>query len=133
MTTALTDFSAGHSFETVTFTVDAERARAYRDAVGDVLPLYDENGLVPPLALAAFALGVLLESVRLPDGSLHINESVSFLKPVPAGAEVECRATLVQRSLRAGFVVSVIESEVLHDGTPALMARATVMSPGGAT
>jgi acyl dehydratase len=133
VTAALTDFSAGHVFQPVTFRVDSDRVRAYRNAVGDTLPLYDAHGVAPPLALAAFALGVLLESVRLPDGSLHVNESVRFLAPVPAGAEVECRAKLVQRSVRAGMVVSVIESEVLYRGAAALTARATVMSPGGAS
>ena len=39
--TVLTDLAAGHIFEPISLTLDAERARAYRDAVGDSLSLYD--------------------------------------------------------------------------------------------
>ena len=109
--------------------IDAERVRAYCAATGDSLALYEQAGVAPPLAVAAFALGVLLESVSLPAGSLHASEALSFKAAVPLGAEVECRAVLVQRSVRGGYVVSVIESDLVLDGASALTARATIMSP----
>jgi len=127
--TVLTELPAGHTFEPFSFNVDARRVRAYRDATGDALSLYDRAGVVPPLAIAAVALGVLLESVSLPPGTLHVNESLSFHRPVPVGASLECRAILAQRSVRAGLVVSVLDSEILLEGQSALTARATVMSP----
>lgn len=129
MTTVLTDLSAGHTFDPITFTVDSERARAYRAAAGDTLSLYDVSGVLPPLAVAALALGALLEHVSLPPGTLHASESVSFKAPVPAGARLECRASLAQRSQRAGWIVSVLDSEISHDGRVAVTARATVLSP----
>jgi acyl dehydratase len=123
----LTDFPAGHQFEPLTLVLDEARARAYREATGDPLPLYDEQDAVPPLAVAAFALGGLLESVGLPPGTLHANEFVRANKPVPHGATVECRARVAQRSLRAGRVFIVLESEILLDGSPAVTTRATVL------
>ncbi|MPZ50328.1 MAG: hypothetical protein GEU75_13690 [Dehalococcoidia bacterium] len=127
--TVLTELTAGHVFEPISLTLDAERARAYRNAVGDGLGVYDEAGAVPPLAVAAVALGVLLESVSLPAGTLHVSESLEFRKAVSPGATLECRAVLAQRSVRGGMVVSVIDSEILVDGSAAVTARATVMSP----
>ena len=109
--------------------IDAARVRAYCQATGDSLTLYEEAGIAPSLAVAAFALGVLLESVSLPAGSLHASEALAFKSPVPLDAEVECRARLAQRSVRGGYVVSVLESDIVHNGTTALTARATVMSP----
>jgi hypothetical protein len=129
VSTVLTDLPAGHVFEPIRFSIDAERARAYRGAVGDALPLYDEAGIVPPLAVAAVALGELLESVSLPPGTLHVNESLSFSAAVAPGAALECRAVLALRSLRGGWVVSVLDSEILVDGRAAVTARATVLSP----
>ena len=85
--------------------------------------------MAPSLAVAAFALGVLIESVSLPAGSLHASEALSFNAPIPLGAEVECRAVLAQRSVRGGYVVSVLESDLVMNGMTALTARATVMSP----
>jgi acyl dehydratase len=130
--TVLTDLSAGHVFEPLSVHLDPERALAYREAVGDRLGVYDAAGAVPPLAVAAVALGALLDSVSLPPGTLHVNESLTFHKAVPPGSEVECRAVLAQRSLRGGLVVSVIESDIRLGGQTAVRARATVMSPQAA-
>ena len=129
MTTSLSDFPAGHTFEPIVLNVDPERARAYREAVGDARQLYDEDGIVPPLALAAFALGALLNEVGLPPGTLHVNEALEFRRPVSTGAAVECRARVAQRSVRAGMIVSAVESELLVGGEVAVTARATVFCP----
>jgi hypothetical protein len=133
VTSVLTDLQSGHEFEPVTFTLEPDRVRAYLAATGDQLGLYDQQGLTPPLAIAAFALGALLEAVTQPEGTLHISENLTFSKPVPVGAEVDCRARLAQRSVRAGMVVSVLETEISLKGELALTARATVMSPGAAS
>jgi hypothetical protein len=109
--------------------IDDTRVRDYFAATGDDLALYEEAQVAPSLAVAAFALGALLESVSLPAGSLHASETVTFKAPVPIDALVECHAVLVQRSVRGGYVVSVLESEILHKGNTAITARATVMSP----
>ena len=68
MSTVLTDLTAGHQFDTVTFAVDAQRVRAYLAATGDPVALYEKQNVAPPLAVAAFALGALLEAVTLPEG-----------------------------------------------------------------
>lgn len=133
VTTLLTNLQAGHEFELVSFSLDTQRVRDYLNATGDEIGLYEARGVAPPLAIAAFALGALLEAVTLPEGTLHISENLSFSAPVPLGGAVECRARLAQRSVRAGMVVSVLETEISFDGMPALTARATVMSPGTAS
>jgi len=107
--------------------LDAARSRAYREATGDTLAVYDEQDAVPPLAVAAFALGVLLESVGLPPGTLHANEFLRAHQPVPTGSTVECHARVAQRSLRAGRVFIVLESEIMLEGSPAVTTRATVL------
>ena len=38
----------------------------YLRSVGDALPIYEETGIVPPLYLAASALGSLLRKLALP-------------------------------------------------------------------
>lgn len=127
--TVLTEFAAGHVFEPLTFSLDPEAARAYTSATGDSLSLYESKSVAPPLAVAALALGVLLESVSLPPGSLHSNEAVRFLAPVPNQAMLECHARLAQRSVRGGWVVSVLESEIKLDGATVQTSRASVLSP----
>jgi hypothetical protein len=133
VTTVLTDLQAGHEFAPVTFSLENDRVRAYLAATGDDLALYEQRDVTPPLAIAAFALGALLGEVTLPEGTLHISENLSYSRPVPLGGEVDCKARLAQRSVRAGMVVSVLETEIFFDNALALTARATVMSPGAAS
>jgi acyl dehydratase len=133
VTVPLTQIPAGHTFEPMTFTVDADRARAYLRATGDTLSLYEDQGAVPPLAVAALALGSLLEAVGLPDGTLHANETMRVHAPVPAGSTLQCNARLAQRSQRGGWVVTALESEITLDGQTVLATRATVMCPAEAS
>jgi len=126
----LTELTAGHIFVPITFTISAADASAYREAVGATLPASGPaRGLVPGLAVAALALGKLLEQVTLPPGSLHASESLEFHSTVPEGSELECRARLSQRSVRAGWVVSVLDTNTLVEGAAAVSARATILSP----
>jgi hypothetical protein len=126
---SLSELAAGHVFEPMNIVLDAARCRAYRDATGDANAVYAEQRAVPPLAVAAFALGALLESVGLPPGTLHANESLQAHAVVPEGATIECRARVAQRSQRGGWVVTVLESDLMLEGASAVFARATVLCP----
>ena len=132
MALVLTSLQAGHTFEPLTFTITAEQERAYTRATGDSQPVYEAEGLAPPLAVTALALGVLLDAVGLPDGALHASESMRVLKPVPLGSTLECRARLAQRSQRSGWIVTALDSEITLDGEPVIATRATVMCPAEA-
>jgi hypothetical protein len=124
----LTDLTAGHVFEPISFPAEDARVRAYSQATGDALD-YAAAGAVPPLAIAAFALGALLQQVSLPPGTLHASESTAFRAPVAPGAQLQCRARLTQRSQRGGWIVSVLDSEISQAGNVCVTARATVLSP----
>jgi hypothetical protein len=126
----LTELPAGYEFPTTSFEITAGMARAYRAATGDEQDaVYAGSGAVPPLAVAALALGEMLKQVQLPEGSLHASETVEASALVPEGAMVSCRARLAQRSVRAGYVWSVLETVLSVAGAPAVTARATVLSP----
>jgi hypothetical protein len=119
----------GHEFPEVPFTISKQQAEAYVSAVGDASG-YSE--CVPPLAPVALALASLQEWVFLPDGTLHVGQEVEHNSPISAGQELTLAARVAQRSERQGFVISVIEMDVLASGTSAIRTRATVMAPGDA-
>jgi hypothetical protein len=105
-------------------------AIAYRTATGDTLvDVYESSRTVPPLAVAALALGELLKQVELPEGSLHATESLEFSGAVPEGSTLTCAAHLAQRSVRGGYVWSVLHTDLSLDGVLVVSARATVLSP----
>lgn len=130
--TALADLPVGHTFDPITFTVDAEKSRAYREATGDSLSIYEERKAVPPLAVAALALGALMEVIALPDGTLHGNETLQAHAVVPEGATLTCTPTVTRNSTRQGMVFTTFEFVVAHEGTPVVTSRATVLFPAEA-
>ena len=75
----------------------------YLGAVGDDLPLYARHGLVPPVALAARAMGSLLERLGLPPGAIHSLQEVSALAPVAVGQVITARASVGQPKRRGGM------------------------------
>ena len=131
--TLLSDLPKGYEFPATRFEATSEDVSRYLDAVQDANGLYLERGLAPPLAVAARALGALLEVMELPAGTLHTGQEVAARAGVPIGAALTLAGRIAQRSERAGLIISVIEFQVTPVGsdTPALTGRTTVMAPPG--
>jgi hypothetical protein len=127
----LSDLPTGHRFPAAAFALTASGIEAYLAAVEDASAVYAERRLAPPLAVAARALGILLESVELPAGTLHTGQEIAVHAGVPFDAPLTMSGRIAQRSERAGLVISVIEFEVADGNAPALSGRATVMAPAG--
>jgi hypothetical protein len=127
--TVLTDLPQGHEFALAGFTLTRERVQQYLAAVEDDQSFYAERGACPPMAVAALALGAILESVELPAGTLHTGQEIEQRALVPIDAPITLQARLARRSDRAGLAICVIEFEVTPEGAPepALVGRSTVM------
>ncbi len=130
----LSDLPKGFQFPETSFELTSEDIAHYLDAVQDANGIYSERGLAPPLAVAARALGALLEAMELPPGTLHTGQEIEPRAGVPIGASVVLNGWVAQRSERAGLVISVIEFEVTLAGARelALAGRTTVMAPKSA-
>jgi hypothetical protein len=98
----LSDLPKEHELTAARIDLTSERIAAYLSAVGDANVIYRERGLAPPLAVAAIALGALLEQIELPAGSLHASQEVEALGGVPLDASLTLRGHVAQRSERAG-------------------------------
>jgi hypothetical protein len=133
--TPITDLPAGHEFPPTTFALSDEDVSRYLDAVGDANAVYRQHGLVPPLAVAASAIGALLDALELPADTLHTGQELEMHGGVAIGATLALRGRIAQRSERGGHVISVIEFEVRPDGVDAasLSGRTTVLVAGGAS
>jgi len=132
--TLLTDLPKGHQFPATTFVLTGDDIARYLDAVGDTNAVYAAIGCAPPLAVAARALGGLLDVMELPAGTLHTGQEVEAHATVPVGATLTLSGRIAQRSERAGLIIAVIEFEVTSAGAPAITGRTTVMvAPLGAT
>lgn len=103
----------------------------YLRAVGDPLPIYEETGIVPPLYLAASALGSLLRKLALPPGAIHSLQEVETLAPVAIGSEIKVHAFLEKPRRRAGLEFITAVCTVESDGVAALKSRSTVLVTSG--
>jgi len=120
---SVSSFPRGFQFPTFDFRISPEDARRYAEAVESQAPD------LPPLAVAAFALRRLLETMELPPGSLHASQDVEFIRTATTDRPLTVRALVAQRSERAGFVAAVIEFTVDDGEGPLLKGRSTVLAP----
>jgi hypothetical protein len=129
----LSDLPKGHELAADRIDLTNERIAAYLGAIGDTNAVYRERGCAPPLAVAALALGALLEQIELPAGSLHASQEVEARAVVPLDTTLSLRGRIAQRSDRAGMVISVLEFAVTPAGTAeaAVTGRTTVMMQAG--
>ena len=133
--TSISHLPKGHVFPATAFALSAVDVERYVEAVEDANAIYRERGLAPPLAAAARALGVLLETIELPAGTLHTGQEIDVHGGIAPDARLTLSGRIAQRSERAGMVITVIEFQVTPEGTdaPALTGRTTVLFPGGAS
>ncbi len=83
----------GHTdLELGTWTVTEDAVRQYLGAVGDAQPDYFDGKLAPPVALAAWTLGALLQKLALPSGAKHSLQERESCGGVPFGEEVRATA-----------------------------------------
>jgi hypothetical protein len=127
--TSIAALPRGHTFDRAVFRVTADEVRAYAQAVGDAT---DYGDAVPPLAVLALGLLVLQDVIALPEGSLHIGQEVEHAGVARCGEPLTLDASIVQRSERQGYVISVIELAVSTEQAPVLSARTTIMAPAEA-
>lgn len=105
--------------------------RQYLQAVGDSQSVYNDSQIVPPLALAAHALGVLLERLALPPGAIHSLQEMEILKPVSFGEEVS-GTVVMERIRRRGDLRFITAGYTLVDraGEKVITGKSTVLVPG---
>ena len=103
----------------------------YLRSVDDALPIYEETGIVPPLYLAASALGTLLRKLDLPPGAIHSLQEVTTLAPVAIGSQIQVHTFLEKPRHRAGLEFITAVCTVESGGAAALKSKSTVLVSSG--
>ncbi|MYD36922.1 MAG: MaoC family dehydratase [Dehalococcoidia bacterium] len=128
----------GQEFTPTPLDLSREAVVGLLDSIEATLPR-DENGveIVPPSVMASLSLGVLLQHVSLPLGSLHASQEIRVLSPIPVGARALCEAVVANVSNRAGLTLVSLDFNVESypdeaGGSRQLATGAgTVMFPAG--
>ena len=127
----LSTLEPGQTLFSSSMTISAEQAAAYRSAVGDGAALYDEERVVPPMAVAALVMGGAMRAIQLPPGAVHTGQELEFLRPVPEGTVLSCSASVVSNGVRRGTRLLVLELRALDGAGTAVRGRATIAVPDG--
>ena len=125
----LNTLEPGHALVDREIVVTAAMADAYISAVGDECALYAEEGLVPPMAVAALVMAEAMDAVSLPAGAVHTGQELTFSRPVAMGAAVRCSATVAANSVRRGTRFLTLDLRGALGGEAAVEGRAALAVP----
>ena len=128
----LSDLEPGQTLMERRVAVTAERAAAYAKAAGDGCALYAEEGVVPPMAVAALALAEAMMAMRLPAGAVHTGQEFAFPRPVAAGSQASVSASVSANGVRRGTRFLALDLRVEVGGETALEGKTSLAIPEGA-
>ena len=125
----LNTIEPGHALVDREIVITSAMADAYVQAVGDECALYAEEGLVPPMAVAALVMAEAMDAVSLPAGTVHTGQELTFSRPVAMGAAVRCSAVVAANSVRRGTRFLTLDLRGALDGEAAVEGRAALAVP----
>ncbi len=123
---------AGYEFLPSRYELKLSVIAKYLEAVGKPSkPDSPALEFVPPMAIAAYTMTAVLQSLSLPPGAIHTAQELEFLKLVPVGATINCRGWVAQKLSRGKLHLLVIKLNALNqDQEEVLSGQATIVVPG---
>ncbi len=122
----------GHTFSHRVYRLDMAMLDRYVESVGDRSMDWGVDcvdRVVPPMAVAAMSLRGVIGDLAVPPGSLHAGQELQFKRPVTMGEDLDCKATLVQNSIRGNWRYIVVQLTVLTVGREVMTGKSTLVLP----
>ena len=116
----------GYDFPPASYELSVPVISKYLEAVGG----RGEAEFAPPMAIAAYVMTAMSQSLTLPPGSIHASQDLEFCKLVPIGTTIECHGRVAQKIQRGKLNLLTIELEPLNqDKERVLSGKATLVLP----
>lgn len=120
----------GYKFPPTTYKLDSAMVSTYLKAVEETSSLYQTTGLIPPMAIAAYAMAALSTSISLPPGTIHVSQELEFIDTVSVGDSIVCKAKVTRKQDRSGFHLMTLGLEVFNlDQKRVLAGRTSFVLP----
>ena len=120
----------GHQFPQASYILETPMIEAYLEATEDTYPAYRQEELVPPTAVAAYAMAALAEDIELPPGTIHISQEIESLKPACVNDTITSHARVSGKRSRGKLDLLTIDIEVTNqNGEPVLAGKTTFLAP----
>jgi acyl dehydratase len=127
--------SVGFEFPPQSYKLDTGMVSDYLRAVGETSELYQREGLVPPLAITAFAMAALSEGLTLPSGTIHVTQELEFIATVRVGDTITCASKVSRKVDRAGMHIMSTDINVWNQKQEKVLTGRVgfvLPEPGGA-
>ena len=104
----------GYEFAPTSFRPDGEMVTAYLSAIEGDKRIYEENKIVPPMAVAALAMAEMSASISLLSGTIHVSQELQFLGTVGINEPLTSYARVNRKVERGKFHMLTIGINVLN-------------------
>ena len=115
----------GYEFPPSSYKLDSLMVATYLKAVEDTSALYQDTELVPPMAIAAYAMAALSENIYLPPGTIHISQELEFIDTVSTKDTLTSYARVGRKQSRGKFNLLTINLNVFNQRHKAVLAGKT--------
>ncbi len=125
------DLKSGYEFSPVTFELSPAFLTKYLQAVEESSGMYQTPpAKVPPMAIAAYAMRILSESIQLLPGAIHTSQELEFVKPVQVGTKITCLGKIAGIRSRGNMhLLSIDLFASNQDGEKVFSGRASLILP----
>jgi len=121
--------AVGYEFPLTSYELSKSVIGKYLEAVGGQQDFLT-SGIIPPLAIAAYAMTALSQSFSVPKGAIHAAQELEFLKSVPIGTTISCSGKVVQKVQRGQLYLLVLEINAVNQNKEKVLSgKATVAVP----
>jgi len=115
----------GYEFPPSSYRLDSSVIAAYLKAVEETSSLYQDTGLVPPMAIAAYAMAALSEDICLPPGTIHVSQEFEFLDTASINDTFTSYARVSKKQSRGKFHLLVVGLNVINQYQKTVLAGKT--------
>lgn len=115
----------GFEFPASSYKLDSSMVSTYLKAVDETSGLYQDTGLVPPMAIAAHAMASLSEGICLPPGTIHVSQAFEFLDTASIDDTFTSYARVGKKQSRGKFHLLLVDLSVTNQDLKAVLAGKT--------
>ncbi|MFH1031016.1 MAG: MaoC family dehydratase [Chloroflexota bacterium] len=115
----------GDELPAASYKLDSSMVADYIKAVEETGDIYVNSGLVPPTAIAAYAIKALTQVFTVPPGTVHTSQSLEFLDTLNVGETITCQAQVNRKQERGRFRFLTIDLIVSNQDKRKVMTGKT--------
>ena len=126
----------GQEVSRQSYMLDKKSVDLYMAAVQDNFSIgtqYEPAGppdLAPPMSVAALSLRGVVNDLKIPGGTLHVGQEMTYTRPVEVGENLDCMALLTSNSVRGDWRFMIVDLQVSNSAGQIVMAgKSTIMLP----